>query len=164
MSVTFETQPLFTGRTVIVRHDYLEDRVETLGVFESYQEAELAFLAAGYDNALDLDGYTAIQGETMFSEVPSVNVSNQNAYRLLSEMGIEFDDLVGSMDANEFITRLAFVASLPDDGADDVTYKAEAGATIVDLGRRAGYFTDIARRLYEVASAARSLGQPVQWG
>jgi hypothetical protein len=93
-----------------------------------------------------------------------VNLANANAMDVLGRLGFDIEDLVGSADADDFLGRcmVANVGQL-DDGLTEAVSTFPGGSTMVDCGRRPGYFADRMGELYDVAMQARSLGLRVVW-
>ena len=89
-----------------------------------------------------------------------MNVSNSNFYRLMREIGLEFEDYCGRLDPGDIVARCeAYLATLKmipemDAGTPTNVYKGNGRATIVDCGLRAGYFGDRVSQLLELARVA----------
>ena len=98
------------------------------------------------------------------TEVPEVNVSNENARFILSLLGVEFD-YCGSVSAAELLERIAFgqVVGGGDEGTVAVEYRSEGGATMIECGRSAGYADRRLAQIAEVAEWAAAHGREVVW-
>lgn len=96
--------------------------------------------------------------------VPGLNLANANALELLSRLDIELDEC-GSIDAADLEAR-CMLGSIgrTDDGVTGATYHGERGATIIDCGRRPGYFAVVLADLADIARWAIAHDRKeVQW-
>ena len=95
-----------------------------------------------------------------------VNMANGNARSVLLALGVNDDDLCGSMRGRELTKRCekALSMKLPgDEGFDPSVEKGETGPTIVYCGRPAGYVSARIREILELAKSAGDIGV-VSWG
>jgi hypothetical protein len=147
--------------------------------FGSHADAE-AFLKAELD-AHGCTGHLAVCGDQycktdrMFAhgieEAPSpeLNVSKWNAPVLLGLIGITADDddeLVGSMDAEQFLGAVMMAQAInpADAGVPATEARSEGGLRVIDCGRREGWSDDRLDALREIAEFAVATGRKVQWG
>lgn len=106
------------------------------------------------------------------------NVSNANAAALLAHIGylpaerIDVDPALapqpvidpncGALDADDVRGRcllaLAVGGVFSDEGAETIGYQGEGGATMLHVGRPAGYFADRVEQLAALATYAASQG------
>lgn len=101
------------------------------------------------------------------SDVFDVNVSNTNARLLLTILGLDSEDLCGTVDGEDFLGRI--LVALAEDRDDTGVASAvvggkevgQSGATMVDCGLPAGYFGDRFTALHGLAQEAARLGRPV---
>lgn len=100
----------------------------------------------------------------MAADVFEVNVSNNNGFAILTELGIEAD-YCGSIAATELRERalcalgFASAAEVPGNVS-----QGEGGATIIDCGRREGYMPERIGSLLELATLCERYGWAVCWG
>lgn len=101
---------------------------------------------------------------------PDLNVSNTNAMHLLELLGLpseqdEWGSLSGATSAEDFLGRvlLAQAVSPADAGVAATSEVGEGGATLIDMGRPAGYSEDRLTSLRELADFAVDRGRTVQW-
>jgi hypothetical protein len=169
MSITFGTTigPI-EGFAFVCGHD----NGLTAHRFGSYEDAR-TFLQAEYDT----HGYTgglAVCGDVEYcayglmsiqaiesDPAPDLNVSNANAMHLLGLLGLpsepdECGSLGGSTTAEDFLGRvlIAQAVSPADAGVPVTTEVGQGGATMIDMGRRAGYSEDRLTELRELADFA----------
>ena len=94
--------------------------------------------------------------------VETVNVSNSNGYALIEALHFTAED--GGMDPvsiDTFIDRCNIalvVAGCEDEGIKPSTSKGALGATIIDCGRPAGYFTERLQQLRKMAREGKDHG------
>ena len=96
----------------------------------------------------------------------SVNVANRNARELLTIIGLDSEDLWGSLDASDFLSRcmLAMVEERDDSVVSDMVYcQHPSGPRFIDMGRPAGYLTEKLGLLADVATVALQAGRAVMW-
>jgi hypothetical protein len=178
MSITFGTTlSEITGFAFACGHE----NGLTAHRFETYDEARRV-LQAEYDT----HGYTgglAVCGDVEYCAYgmmsiqaveadpsPEVNVSNTNAMHLLGLLGFpsqadEDGSLCGSTTAEDFLGRVLLAQAInPSDAGVPVTTEVgRGGATMVRMGRRAGYSDDRLTSLRELADFAVDRGRDVQW-
>jgi hypothetical protein len=154
MSVTFEpTQPTIDSWVAACGCGDARSAV----VYRTYDAARAVPVYCGDEFCAAFPGHP-----TPAVELPSVNVSNQNAGHLLDLLGLtdREGDLVGHAAADDFLGRVLIAQGLnPTDAGVPVT---EDG-NIVDCGRPAGYADTRLDELRTVAEAARRRGVTVQW-
>ncbi len=98
-----------------------------------------------------------------------LNVSNANAYALLERLGYEVTDdgIIGDTTPDDMLGR-AMVGNVgrDDSGTDPVETPGEwfgGGATMIDCGRRDGYFEDRMTALVALATEAQTRQVMVMW-
>lgn len=97
-------------------------------------------------------------------DLPSLNMSNTNARKILDVLGFVSDELCGSVSAVEFAGRvLTAVALNPSDPGVPATVESGAGATIVHAGRRVGYVDERLASLRDLADHAIRMERNVNW-
>lgn len=168
MSITFEPQPGdITGYHIAVwSDDALEFVPESDQRFATFQDAELAYVAGGFD---PMDAHIGI--ETVGGDEPKLNVANGNAVALLRELGVgEWNDTAfgaipefGTIDPDELLGRVLLLTAFDDPGTDTVVTGGDGYATVIDVGRSAGQMNRYADQLLHVAEAAKARGVLVQW-
>jgi len=177
MSITFGTTigPI-EGFAFVCGHD----NGVTDHRFGSYADARV-FLQTERDSNGHTGGLAVCGDEycafgTMFIQAiesdpaPALNVSNTNAMHLLGLLGLpsepdECGSLSGSTTAEDFLGRvlLAQAVSPADEGVPVTTQKGHGGATMIRMGRRAGYSEGRLTALRELADFAVHRGRDVQW-
>jgi hypothetical protein len=118
------------------------------------------------DTCVECAGY---DGPLVTSVLPfdEVNMANANAAEVLDLVGITGDDVyAGSADAEDLLGKLLVAeALLAESPARPYQEQREAGrATLVDVGRRAGYLNERIEQLADLASWAAANGRRVVWG
>ncbi|MFI8932373.1 hypothetical protein ACIG3E_32500 [Streptomyces sp. NPDC053474] len=102
--------------------------------------------------ALDPDG-----------DVPSVNLANTNARRVLDVLGLadEHGDLAGGAAAEDFLGRCLVALALEP---ADAGVPAVQEGRVIDCGRPAGYLQDRLAELHDLAAWCAAQGRAVSWG
>lgn len=115
--------------------------------------------------------YHEEQGRTVLWQLDDeqfdVNVSNANAYALLERLGLDTTVLLGEATPDDLLGR-ALVGNVgrDDSGVDAVETPGEwfgGGATMIDCGRRDGYFEDRMTALVALATEAQNRQVMVMW-
>lgn len=133
---------------------------------ETYPTFELALAAIA-------NGVTVACGDEFCAQFPinvdvvdsteNVNVSNFNAREILSSLDIvseEDDELVGTIDADDFMGRVLLAAGL---SVGDPGMPATTQGAMVYCGRSEGYLDDRYAELLKLATAAKKQGSKVAW-
>lgn len=167
MSVTFQVEPIHTGRIHVEGYDWAGENSDPviLATFADYEayEAYIAsvgreFAWAGYDWSSYLEDIT--------SDSHKVNMANDNARVVMTALGLDTDELWGNEDASTFRERV-LIAMATYAGGDEqpaCTEITEGGAIWHYGGRSADYVPEKLVGLLKVAEEAQTLGLQVCWG
>lgn len=159
MSVTFSVTPVPPVAAVELRF-WCSHASATVpasdGDVESAAHALLCSECAAYDGPL-------VDPVLPFEQM---NLANANAAELLTLLGFDGDELyAGVCDAGELLGRLLVTDALlePSPERSETVSKEPGRATLVDLGRPAGYLNDKVVRLSELARWAAANDAQVCW-
>lgn len=114
-------------------------------------------------------GECGLNGGVLVDEIHDfveVNMANSNAARVLHLLGYSGDDLYcGSADVDDFLGRLLVADGLLEtsDERAPQTLKGSGGATLIDLGERAGYLNEKLALLIELANWAKRNDSDICW-
>lgn len=164
MSVTFEPQPVPTGRFTIVGMPESDPDV-TLAVVEGEAELADALQALRATRSAEFPYGIHPIAESVTATLPSINMGQRNAEDVLIALGLPCVETFGAEDAAAFRARV--LLALAEDRLDDAlptVVEGTEGATVVRMGRRAGYITEALYSLLAVAEAAEGYGVRVVWG
>jgi len=95
-----------------------------------------------------------------------VNMSNSNAYRVASTLGIDLEEggWAGEMDARDFLGRVLLALAVePQDSGIPAHEVPTGGPRWIDCGRREGYVQERLTNLHDLAQHAIKDGKPVLW-
>lgn len=126
---------------------------------------DASVLAAEHDAACGFcSGYGGVLSEPTFP-FEEINLANGNAYELLELAGLPAEP-AGSISGEELLGRLLLADALLDEQpARPWSADVQPGrATLIDVGRPAGYMNGRVRQLAEIARWAASAGADVVWG
>ncbi len=108
------------------------------------------------------------------TDVPSMNVTNANAYPILAALGYTVDleepELIGDADASDMLARIDIALALApvDPGTDTLEYQDgdtdRPAAIVTEYGRPAGYTQTKLRELRTIAVYCISGSRKVVWG
>jgi hypothetical protein len=159
MSVTFSVTPAPPVERVTLRF-WCDDHDQVVPVgateLEAAAHALLCAECAGYEGPL---------ADPVLPFEP-LNLANANAAELLGLLGFDGDELyAGVIDATELLGRLLVTGALlaPSPELPDRVVSEPGRATLVDLGRPAGYLNDKVERLGVIARWAADHGASVCW-
>ncbi len=180
MSVTFQRQ--YAHKELVAQLAQLETvrlegqaayltKMDSLG--ETVDESDLFF--AGDDAEQELrDKWEDL----------SINLSNTNAYAFMQWLGYDvrmYDDPIwgivervgnivdpycGTFDPDELAGRCILAIELESDkdrGTETVAWKNDLGGTIIEGGRRSGYFTQHAKTMLEICRLAKQADQKISY-
>lgn len=160
MSVTFTSHPRPQTGLSRIRRWCAGDNVTTTS--DAAHEAASAHAArcaecAAYDGPI-------VDDVLPFDEV---NLANSNAAEVLGLLGYDGEELyIGSADGEDLLGRLLLLEALLDESpAKPYQERREVGrATLIDVGRRAGYVNERIAQLADLASWAAANDRKVIWG
>jgi hypothetical protein len=95
-----------------------------------------------------------------------VNLANSNAARIMQLLGYSGEDLYcGSAAVDDFLGRLLIADGLLEttDERAPHTRKGQLGATLIDLGERAGYLNEKLALLIDLTNWAKSNNSDICW-
>lgn len=132
---------------------------EARRVFGKFADSDLDY----WDDCLSPHG---LHTRAAFKEVPEVQMSNTNAFRLLEVLGVVGEQWCGEFDPEDLLGRILVAQAVypGDPGALPETSHGAQGATLIYCGRRAGYVEEKLEALVGVVEHAQSHGLKVQWG
>ncbi|MFE6274111.1 hypothetical protein ACFVQ9_35580 [Streptomyces goshikiensis] len=93
-------------------------------------------------------------------DIPEINLSNSNARRILDALGLDSENLSGSVTAEDFLGRCLIALAL--EPADAGIPPVQDGNAI-DCGRPAGYLQTRLTELHTLASWCVAQGRAVSW-
>lgn len=130
------------------------------------QDRDTAILAAashdiGCRECTEQQGSFVAQVEA----IEPVQMSNSNAYDVLEALGYASDELAGRAEAEDIIGRATLARALLEISPEipSGTIRGD-GATMIYLGREAGYVNRRIEQILSLAGQAREVGVPVTWG
>jgi hypothetical protein len=97
----------------------------------------------------------------------TVNLANGNAARVMQLLGYTGDDIYcGSAAVDDFLGRLLVADGLLEtsDERAPQTFTGHRGATLIDLGERAGYLNEKISLLIDLANWAKANNSDICWG
>jgi hypothetical protein len=101
------------------------------------------------------------------SDAFDVNLANANAAAMIDALGVldEARELVGCLPGEEFAARVLFARVLvgDDSGIRPTEDRQPGRATMIDCGRRPGWWAETLTRLESLAQEAVRLGRDVVW-
>lgn len=156
MSVTFHVA---ISDTEVVKFRVFNYETQQEYVYDSYMDAQLGWITLKAEpNSWSLGSF--------YPELPDdldVNLANSNAREILGLLGLDSEELCGSLDSRELLDRCLVVRLVcQDNEISPKVSKGDRGATIVDMGRREGYLADKLGAIEDLAS--RNLGKTIVWG
>lgn len=109
-----------------------------------------------------------ISADMDVEDILDVNLANSNARMILTRIGIDGEDLWGSMSSDDFLGRalvaLGVVTEEADAAVSPALLSAPGQAMVVDCGTPEGYTSDVLTRLAALATEAHRLGRDITWG
>lgn len=98
--------------------------------------------------------------------IEPVQMSNGNAAEVLAVLGYPADELAGAADPQELAGRALIARAMLDESPErpSETIRNTGGATIINLGRDAGYINRRVDEILTLAQAAAEAGVDVHWG
>lgn len=162
----------------------------TTGPFTTHEDTE-TFILAVRNGTATFPGCQREEDEcdwAMFStpheaggDLPEVNIANGNAMDILDTLGIDYRyeptpeelehdffglagvELLGSMDAQEFLGRVLMGLAVAPESAEIPAHAAVGAPNIIRAHREPGYIQHTLERLHEVAQAAAANNRQVAW-
>jgi len=114
-------------------------------------------------------GECGLNGGVLINEVHdfvTVNLANSNADRIMRLLGYSGRDLYcGTAAVDDFLGRLLVADGLletSDERAPQI-HKGQGGATLIDLGERAGYLNEKLALLIDLANWAKQNDSDICW-
>ena len=95
--------------------------------------------------------------------LPSVNMANLNAGDVLDALGIDRDDISGSMPARDFLGRILMALAAAPESAPIPAHTMGGSTNFIRCERAPGYVQDRLRDLHEVAEFAIAHDRPITW-
>jgi hypothetical protein len=137
--------------------------------FETYQEAEAAYRQSLTSNDVSTQCCHISPVWSIDTESESVQMSNSNARELLEMLGYVEDDgeiaMCGSASPDDLLGRILVARALGSDiGVPGYTETTPGGATLIDAGRPAGYFSGKFSNLEKLVAQCRTLQRDISWG
>lgn len=165
MSVTFGVE--FLPDAAPVHGFYCHDLNSAVGPFDS--PARLASAVAAHERDCETCRMYGVSRYPLPEEKFDVNVSNVNAGMILGILGLptldsDTCDLVGHMDAEEFLGYVMLALAVDRDHAEvSDTADTSGYTTIVQCGLPEGYVNTVLGHLADLALEAKRLGRDVTW-
>jgi hypothetical protein len=126
-----------------------------------YEHAKQVWKDVGADPA----NWWTLSAKYAVSEEFDVQMSNSNARDVLEALGLDRDDLCGSMNAADLLGRCLVGGALaPDVELVGYEQRGDNGAQIIDVGRAKGYVPAKLAAIEALCYEAQRLGRDVTWG
>ena len=173
MSVSFNVESLPTGEFQFSQWllEYCCDEIarsdKRFPTWEAATEAADAHREAVRDDWEHADGCHDLRAQECMDVDLSVNYANSNARAVLDMLGINSEDLCGSMDGGEFLAacQIALATASPVLHARPVESGTGAGgAQWFDCGLSEADLIERVERLADLATEAHRLGRAITWG